>query len=60
MEYKGIKLEDLLFQKEDCVAIITDHSIYDYNQIAKNSKLLFDTRNATKNTLKRGRSIVKL
>ena len=57
---KSTKPTSKVLRSKDCVAIITDHSIYDYNQIAKNSKLLFDTRNATKNTLKRGRSIVKL
>lgn len=44
----------------DCVAIITDHTGYNYEKIAKNSRLLFDTRNATKNISKRGRSIIRL
>jgi UDP-N-acetyl-D-glucosamine dehydrogenase len=32
----------------DCVLIATDHSDYDYEAIAKESKLLVDTRNATR------------
>ena len=32
----------------DCVLIVTDHSDYDYQQIVKESKLVVDTRNATK------------
>jgi UDP-N-acetyl-D-glucosamine dehydrogenase len=32
----------------DCVLIITDHSDYDYAQIVRDSKLVVDTRNATK------------
>jgi UDP-N-acetyl-D-glucosamine dehydrogenase len=32
----------------DCVLIMTDHSDYDYQSIVKCSKLLVDTRNATK------------
>jgi len=33
----------------DLVAIITDHSVYDYEEIITNSQLVLDTRNATKN-----------
>ncbi|MBE7414118.1 MAG: nucleotide sugar dehydrogenase [Deltaproteobacteria bacterium] len=43
--------------KYDCVLIATDHSCYDYKWIAKNSRLVVDTRNATAG-LKR-RNIVK-
>jgi UDP-N-acetyl-D-glucosamine dehydrogenase len=32
----------------DCVVIVTDHSDYDYNRIVRESKLVVDTRNATK------------
>jgi UDP-N-acetyl-D-glucosamine dehydrogenase len=32
----------------DCTLIVTDHSDYDYKSIVKNSKLVVDTRNATK------------
>lgn len=32
----------------DCVMIITDHSDYDYQRIVRESKLVVDTRNATK------------
>ena len=32
----------------DCVLIVTDHSDYDYQRIVKDSKLVVDTRNATK------------
>ncbi|MCX5784844.1 MAG: nucleotide sugar dehydrogenase [Elusimicrobia bacterium] len=32
----------------DCVLIITPHSAIDYPKLVKNSKLVFDTRNATK------------
>ncbi len=32
----------------DCVLIVTDHSDYDYPRIVKESKLVVDTRNATK------------
>ncbi len=32
----------------DCVLIVTDHSDYDYKEIVRSSKLVVDTRNATK------------
>ncbi len=33
---------------QDCVLIATDHSAYDYADIVKHSRLVLDTRNATK------------
>jgi UDP-N-acetyl-D-glucosamine dehydrogenase len=32
----------------DCVVIVTDHSDYDYERIVRESRLVVDTRNATK------------
>jgi len=32
----------------DCVLIATDHSSYDYEVIARDAKLVVDTRNATR------------
>jgi len=32
----------------DCVLIVTDHSTYDYNRIVAESRLVIDTRNATR------------
>jgi UDP-N-acetyl-D-glucosamine dehydrogenase len=34
--------------EQDCVLIATDHSAYDYDWIVTNSRLIVDTRNATK------------
>jgi UDP-N-acetyl-D-glucosamine dehydrogenase len=39
-------LEDL--DQYDCVLIVTDHSDYDYEEIVRSSKLVVDSRNATK------------
>ncbi len=41
----------------DCVLIATDHSSYDYRWIVKNSRLVVDTRNATRGI--KSRKIVK-
>jgi UDP-N-acetyl-D-glucosamine dehydrogenase len=35
-------------RKYDCVVIATDHFSYDYGFIAKHSRLVVDTSNATK------------
>jgi UDP-N-acetyl-D-glucosamine dehydrogenase len=39
-------LDDL--EQYDCVLIVTDHTDYDYEDIVKRSKLVVDSRNATK------------
>ena len=56
--YKSVKnaLKDL--KRYDCVAIITPHSVIDYAALAKNSRLVFDARNATKGL--KGANIYKL
>jgi UDP-N-acetyl-D-glucosamine dehydrogenase len=45
-EYRSVSLDDL--SQYDLVIIITDHSIYDYDDIVAKSKLILDTRLATK------------
>ena len=45
--YRSVELTDELINSSDVVIITTDHSCYDYEYIAKNAKLIFDTRNAT-------------
>lgn len=42
----------------DCVLIATDHSSYDYEAVARNSKLVVDTRNATRNVKQNRKKIV--
>jgi len=49
-DMKATKLTKALLQSSDLVAILTDHTDYDYQMVVDNSKLIFDTRNATKNT----------
>jgi UDP-N-acetyl-D-glucosamine dehydrogenase len=50
-DYSNMKSVDLTpenLASYDCVLIATDHSSYDYDAIVKNSKLVVDTRNATR------------
>jgi UDP-N-acetyl-D-glucosamine dehydrogenase len=46
---KSIKYRPSILKKYDCVLILTDHSGLDYDKIAKEAKLVVDTRNAIKN-----------
>ncbi len=46
LNMKNTPLDDL--GQYDAVIIVTDHSDYDYQRIVKESKLVVDTRNATK------------
>jgi UDP-N-acetyl-D-glucosamine dehydrogenase len=46
LDMHGVPLDNVA--QYDCVLIITDHSDYDYAQIVRDSKLVVDTRNATK------------
>ena len=44
----SVELTEESLSSADCVVIATDHSCYDLEQIATRSKLVFDTRGATK------------
>lgn len=45
---KSIKYSPKILKKYDLVLILTDHSDFNYDELAKNSKLVVDTRNAIK------------
>ena len=45
---KSVELTPQNLAAYDCVLIATDHTQYDYPAIVKNSKLVVDTRNATR------------
>ena len=44
-------------KRAEMVIIVTDHSVYDYDMIVRNSKLILDTRNATR-AIRSGRAKV--
>ena len=46
LQMKRAELQNL--GQYDCVLIVTDHSDYDYKRIVQESKLVVDTRNATR------------
>ena len=46
---KSIKLSLRTLKDADCLLILTDHSNYNYEDLARQSQLVVDTRNAVKN-----------
>jgi UDP-N-acetyl-D-glucosamine dehydrogenase len=52
---KGSKLTAANLSKSDLVVIVTDHSDYDFGMVVRNSRMILDTRNATR-AVRTGRS----
>jgi UDP-N-acetyl-D-glucosamine dehydrogenase len=52
-EMSIVELTKEFLAAQDCVLIATDHSAYDYEFIAANSRLVLDTRNALRNVKRR-------
>ncbi|RDU37574.1 UDP-N-acetyl-D-glucosamine dehydrogenase [Neobacillus piezotolerans] len=57
MKMETVELTKELLQDSDLVLVATDHSDFDYNEIAKESKVIFDTRNALKDVEKPNRYV---
>ena len=43
----AVPLDEDRLQSADCVLILTDHSVFDYEFIVRRASLVVDTRNAT-------------
>ena len=54
----SVKLDYGSLKKYDCVVVATDHSVYDYNKIARGARLVFDARGATRGM--QAKNIVRL
>lgn len=59
VHYKSVKWENEI-KNADIVIITTDHSAYDYEKIVAEAKILYDTRNATKDVKNNREKIHKL
>jgi UDP-N-acetyl-D-glucosamine dehydrogenase len=57
-EYKATRPTAANLGKADLVIIVTDHSDYDYDMVARSSRLVLDTRNATR-SVRAGRSRIR-
>lgn len=49
LQMESIELTPQNLAAYDCVVISTHHSVYDWQMVADNARLIVDTRNATKN-----------
>ena len=57
---QSVELTALNIESQDCIIILTDHSTYDFGRIIAASKLVVDTRNATKDLQEFKDKIIKL
>ncbi|MBL4931523.1 MULTISPECIES: nucleotide sugar dehydrogenase [Clostridium] len=57
--YKSVDWNEVI-DDADAVIITTNHSCYDYEEIARRAKVIYDTRNATKNVKNNRDKIFKL
>ena len=53
LDVRGTAFESVALTKErleaaDCVLVVTDHSVFDVDEIVEHAPLVFDTRNATR------------
>lgn len=58
--YKSEELTPELWEEMDCSVIISEHTCYNYEELVEKSKVLVDTRNATKNVQNNRDKIVLL
>lgn len=48
LRLESVPLAEDVLSRQDCVIIVTDHSNIDYTQLVRRSRVVIDTRNATK------------
>ena len=60
LTYGSIALTEETLGAADCVIIVTDHSCFDYEWIVESSRLIVDTRNATRKVRGRPENRVKI
>ena len=46
--YRSTPLTPANLARADLVLIVTDHSVFDYDEIVRHARLVLDTRNATR------------
>jgi UDP-N-acetyl-D-glucosamine dehydrogenase len=57
---KSIEVSPATIASQDCIVILTDHSVYDFRKIIASARLVIDTRNATKDLPEFKGKIMKL
>lgn len=58
--YTSIELTEEAVSSADLVIITTGHTVIDYDWVVKHARLIFDTRNATKNVADMANKVYKL
>ena len=58
--HKSAELNSDYIKKQDCLILAMDHASFDYEKIAHNAKLIFDTRNAFSHRGIESKKIIKL
>lgn len=58
--HRSTKLTPALLKKVDLAVILTDHTSYNYQWLVDNAKVIFDSRNATKNVRNNRNKLVLL
>ena len=56
----SVTFEADILQAADCVVVVTNHSSYDWEMVVGSSRLVIDTRNATRNVSGNTDNVVKL
>ena len=64
-EYDGWQMDSIhdvmqAVREADAVVIVTDHKVYDYEEIVASAKFVFDSRNATRRAVKDSEKVVRL
>ncbi|MEI6045916.1 MAG: nucleotide sugar dehydrogenase [Chloroflexota bacterium] len=47
IRHQSVTLDEAALKEADCVIIVTDHTLYDYEWILQHAQVVVDTRNAT-------------
>ena len=58
--YHSETLTSSVIESVDCVVILTDHSIIDFNMVVKHANIVVDTRNATRSIRTGSNKIIKI
>ena len=59
-DLKATPLTEQLIKSADCVAIITDHTSFNYQWVVDKAQMVVDTRNAAKNVVANRKKVFKL
>ncbi|MDP3981318.1 MAG: nucleotide sugar dehydrogenase [Chlamydiota bacterium] len=60
LKISSVPIDNDFLKQMDCVVLVTDHDIFDYENILEHSCLFVDTRNATKHIKNNRHKIVKI